>query len=83
MQKVNTDTQKTPITIDLAYLTGLVQAFVNAQAAEIRLGTVNRVQGGFEFGSSIYRLRGTALVDEEKRPWSLIIKNHPTRGRFC
>jgi hypothetical protein len=74
MQKVNTDTQKTPITIDLAYLTGLVQAFVNAQAAEIRLGTVNRVQGGFEFGSSIYRLRGTALVDEEKRPWSLIIK---------
>jgi hypothetical protein len=83
MQNAKPDTQEKPITIDLDYLSGLVRTVVNNQAAEINLGVLCRVHGGLKFGSAIYQLRGTALVNAEDRPWSLIIKNHPTRGRFC
>jgi hypothetical protein len=49
---------------------------------QIREWSAQRLQGGLEFGSSIYRLQGMVAVEGEVRSWSLILKIIRPEGEF-
>ena len=62
------------ISISPEYLTDLLRISLGdpfAQAGEWRL---ERLKGGLELGSEIYRLSGTAQAGETQQSWSVIIK---------
>jgi len=60
--------------IDAQYLTGLLQQSMESQSVEIREWQVHEIKGGLEYTSSVYRLKGSAIVDGSPQDWSLILK---------
>ena len=63
------------IPVDPDYLAGLLRRAMEAPSLQVREWDLQRLSGGLELGSSIYRLHGAAAV--EGRPdqdWSLILK---------
>jgi hypothetical protein len=55
-------------------LASLLQIALGNKAVQIRAWEAKRLLGGLELSSSIYRLQGLAVVEEEVRSWSLILK---------
>jgi hypothetical protein len=55
-------------------LASLLQRALGSKSVQVREWEVKRLQGGLEFGSSIFRLQGSDMVEGEARSWSLILK---------
>ena len=62
------------IQIDPAYLTSLVQAASHNPRLVISDWQVQRLYGGFQLNSSIFRLQGHALDAGPLQTWSLVLK---------
>jgi hypothetical protein len=60
--------------IELDYLTGLVRAASHNQQFVVHDWQAQRVHGGFQLNSSIYRLQGQASKAGDLQPWSLVLK---------
>jgi hypothetical protein len=60
--------------VDPEYLAGLLQRALGNQPVHIREWGAQRLKGGLEFGSAIYRLQGSAAVDGTVQNWSMILK---------
>ncbi len=65
---------KYSIKIDLATLSGLVRAASQNPLLVVHDWQIERLHGGFQLNSSIFRLHGNALTAEKPAPWSLVIK---------
>ena len=63
-----------PAQIDPAYLESLVQAACHNPRLAIDDWQAQRLYGGFQLNSSIYRLEGQAVEGGAPRPWSLVLK---------
>lgn len=65
-----------PITSVLSpqHLASVLQRLLGNQPAEVCEWGAQKLQGGLELSSSIYRLEGTAAVDGEVQSWSVIVK---------
>jgi hypothetical protein len=62
------------IPVDIEYLTNLLRDVLGRQSLQIGEWEVQRLQGGLEYGSTIYRLGGAIEAGGEVQPWSLILK---------
>jgi hypothetical protein len=60
--------------IDLAYLSGVVGAAYHNPQLVINDWQVQRLHGGFQLNSSIYRLLGHASDSNLNIPWSFVVK---------
>lgn len=60
--------------IDLPTLSGLVRVASNNPRLVIQDWQSERLHGGFQLNSSIYRLQGDALDAGARVPWSLVVK---------
>jgi len=62
------------IPVEPEYLMSLLQRALGYQLVQIRKWEVHALKGGLEYGSSIYRLQGSGIVEDVDRNWSLILK---------
>ena len=62
------------ISISPEYLTSLAHKVLEDPSAQVGEWRLERLKGGLELGSAIYRLSGTAKASGADQPWSLIIK---------
>lgn len=60
--------------IDLDYLSGLVRVALKNPRQVVRDWQAQRLHGGFQLNSSIYRLQGYAIDAGNLQPWSLVLK---------
>jgi len=64
----------TELTIDPQTISVLVGKILAEPAAQVGEWHIEKLSGGFELGSAIYRLSGTAKVGDCDKSWCLIIK---------
>jgi hypothetical protein len=62
------------ITFDPEYITSLACKALGIPSLQVAEWEVEKLSGGLELGSTIYRLSGTAKVGDSEKSWSLIIK---------
>ena len=62
------------IRIDPAYLSDLVRGALENPRLVVDDWQAQRLHGGFQLNSSIYRIQGTALEGGDRLPWSLVLK---------
>jgi len=62
------------IRVNPAYLADLLQRVLGRSFDRLGEWDVQRLTGGFEVGSAIYRLQGTVVADGPPVSWSLILK---------
>ena len=62
------------IPVEQEYLESLLQRALCTPDAHIREWGVQRLTGGLEVGSAIYRLQGSVEVEGKAQTWSLILK---------
>ena len=68
------DLIETPILIEHTYLESLLREVWGDQKLQLRDWKVSKISGGLEFGSTIYRLQGSAEAAGNSKAWSLILK---------
>ena len=62
------------ISISPEYMTSIAHRVLDDPAAQVGEWGLEKLTGGLELGSTIYRLSGTAKAGGADQPWSLIIK---------
>ena len=62
------------ISISPEYLTSLARKVLGDPSAQVGEWGLEKLKGGLEVGSAIYRLSGTAKAGGADQSWSLIIK---------
>ena len=63
-------------------LTHLLQRATGNQPTQIREWEVQKLKGGLEYGSAIYRLQGSVVADGTVQSWSLILKTIQPDAQF-
>lgn len=56
------------------HLVNMLERVIHNHSLQLREWSIQRLHGGLELGSSIYRLQGIVVIGTESRSWSLILK---------
>ena len=68
--------------IESTYLTCLVQNIFGNPSLEIVDWKIERISGGLDISSTVYRLTGRALINDQPKTWSMILKTIELMDEF-